>query len=76
MEMPRTATDEAVLFFVAANGLSLVEHYLDMPLSQTRDTVARARMIAEQQLADPPPPLLSPFPLGNRGARGLSRRHR
>lgn len=64
MEMPRTATDEAVLFFVAANGMSLVEHYLDMPLSQTRDTLARARMVAEQQLAAPPSPLLSPFPPG------------
>ena len=63
--MPDTdSSNTAVLFYVSEDGRALVEREHDMPLDS--DTLARARFIAEQQLAEPPVPLMSPFPAGTR----------
>ena len=58
------SSNTAVLFYVAEDGTALVEREHDMPLDS--DTLARARFIAEQQLIEPPTPLVSPFPAGTR----------
>ena len=54
----------AVLFYVAQDGTALVQHEREVPLGE--NTLARARIIAEQQLAAPETPLISPFPEGTR----------
>ncbi len=57
-----TSPNTAVLFYVGEDGTALVEHEIEVPLGET--IVARARMIAERQLAPPDIPLISPFPEG------------
>ena len=52
------------LFYVAENGMSLVAAEQALPVSADDDRLARARIIIERQLADPPEPLASPFPDG------------
>lgn len=54
----------ATLFFVAEDGMSLVEH--QQPLNEeNRDNSAdHARIVLEHQLGNAPPPLQSPFPEG------------
>ena len=52
------------LFFVAPDGMSLVVHESELPLSLADDSVTRARIIVEHQLGNAPPPLASPFPPG------------
>ena len=57
-----TSPNTAVLFYVGEDGTALVEYEIEVPLGET--IVARARMIAERQLAPPDIPLISPFPEG------------
>ena len=57
-------SNRAVLFYLAEDGTALVEREHVMPLDS--DTLTRARFIAEQQLSEPPAPLMSPFPAGTR----------
>ena len=52
----------AVLFYVAEDGTALVRAAREVAFGE--DTLARARIIAEEQLAPPPAPLISPFPEG------------
>ena len=52
----------AVLFYVAEDGTALVRAAREVAFGE--DTLARARIIAEEQLAPPPTPLMSPFPEG------------
>ncbi len=59
-----TPAGVATLYYVAADGMSLVAHQQELPLEAATDTLARARMVIERQLAPPPPPLASPFPTG------------
>ena len=54
--------NSAVLFYVAEDGTALVRVERDVPFGE--DTLARARIIAEEQLIPPPAPLISPFPEG------------
>ena len=58
------STGTATLFFVAEDGMSLVEH--QQPLNEeNRDNSAdHARIVLEHQLGNAPPPLKSPFPEG------------
>ena len=56
--------DTSTLFFVAEDGMSLVAHEQELPLTASDDSATRARIVAEQQLGDAPPPLASPFPSG------------
>ena len=58
------STGTATLFFVAEDGMSLVEH--QQPLNEeNRDNSAdHARIVLEHQLGNAPPPLQSPFPEG------------
>ena len=52
----------AVLFYVAEDGTMLVRAAREVAFGE--DTLARARIIAEAQLAPPPAPWISPFPEG------------
>ena len=54
----------ATMFYVTENGLGLVRREIDVP--GDAGTLARARAVVEQQLAEAPDPLLSPFPEGTR----------
>ena len=53
---------EVTLFYVAENGLGLVEHSRDVAYGST--PLVRARTVIEYQLGDAPEPLVSPFPKG------------
>ena len=57
-------TGSAVLFFVAADGMALVEHEQQVEVDAADDSLARARIILEHQLGAAPSPLESPFPAG------------
>ena len=67
-----SATDPVMLYFVAANGLSLIERQTELPPEQAGDGVSpgrydpmhRARLVLGHQLAPPPAPFTSPFPAG------------
>ena len=50
------------LFYVAENGLGLVEHTRDIAYGS--DPLVRARTVIEYQLGNAPEPLMSPFPTG------------
>ena len=50
------------LYYVAEDGLRLVERQLDMAYGG--DTLSRARAVVERQLDEAPSPLVSPFPDG------------
>jgi len=54
----------ATLFFVADDGMSLVEHHQPLDGGNRADTTDHARVVLEHQLSDAPPPLQSPFPEG------------
>ena len=56
--------DAFTLFFVAADGMSLVPQERELPLTAADDTLTRVRVIAEHQLGEAPAPLASPFPPG------------
>ena len=56
--------DAFTLFFVAEDGMSLVTHERELPLTEADDTLTRARVVAEHQLGAAPAPLASPFPAG------------
>ncbi len=66
------ATDQVTLYFVAGNGLALVERETQLPPEEVGDDVPRgrydpmqrARLVLERQLAPPPAPLTSPVPEG------------
>lgn len=68
------ATDQATLYYVAANGLGLVERQVQLPSGAAAgvspggayDPIDRSRSVLEAQLAPPPPPLISPFPADTR----------
>ncbi len=60
----RPSPSKITLFYLAEDGLGLVGLERDVPSGQ--DTLARARTIAEHQLAEPPTPLTSPFPEGSK----------
>ena len=53
---------EITLFYVAENGLGLVEHSRD--IAYGNEPLVRARTIIEYQLGNAPEPLVSPFPEG------------
>ena len=53
---------EIKLFYVAENGLGLVEHSRD--IAYGNEPLVRARTIIEYQLGNAPEPLVSPFPEG------------
>ena len=55
-----------VLFYVAENGLGLVTREHTITQTESQDAVARARLVAEEQLGAAPAPLASPFPEGTR----------
>ena len=57
-------TGAAILFFVAENGMALVEHERQVEIDAADDNLTRARVILEHQLGDAPAPLESPFPAG------------
>ena len=57
-------TGTATLFFVAEDGLSLVEHRQPLDRNNSNDSLGHARAVLEHQLAEAPPPLKSPFPEG------------
>ena len=57
-------TGAAILFFVAENGLALVEFEQQVEIDAADDAQTRARVILEHQLAAAPAPLASPFPAG------------
>ncbi len=63
-----TATDgelvDATLFYISDDGMQLVG--VEQQLERRADPTAQARVILEAQLAEPPPPLLSPIPPGTR----------
>lgn len=50
------------LYYIAENGLGLVEQ--EFNLTYDGDNLSRARAIIERQLAEAPTPLVSPFPEG------------
>lgn len=58
------APASVTLFYVAEDGMGLVGYERGVP--RGTDTTATARAIAEQQLAEAPHPLMSPFPDGTR----------
>jgi len=57
-------TGAATLFFVAEDGMALVEHEQKVKIDAADDSLTRARIILEYQLGEAPPPLESPFPAG------------
>lgn len=57
-------TGAAVLFFVAEDGMALVEHEQQVEIEAADDSLTRARIILEHQLGAAPSPLESPFPAG------------
>ena len=63
-----TSTDgelvDATLFYISDDGMQLVG--VEQQLERRADPTAQARVILEAQLAEPPPPLLSPIPPGTR----------
>ncbi len=59
-----TSPFTATMYYVAANGLGLVRREIEVPYGT--DTLSRARIIVERQLAGAPRQLLSPFPRGTR----------
>jgi hypothetical protein len=63
-DTPTLERDTSPLFFVAEDGMSLVAHEEDLPLTLADDSVTRARIVVERQLGDAPSPLASPFPPG------------
>jgi germination protein M len=52
----------ATLFYISDDGMRLIG--FERPLERDTDPAAQARIILEAQLTEPPPPLLSPIPLG------------
>ncbi len=63
-EIVDVRTGAAILFFVAENGMALVEHQQQVEIGAADDSLTRARVILEHQLGDTPAPLESPFPEG------------
>ena len=63
-DTPTLERDTSSLFFVAEDGMSLVTHEEDLPLTIGDDSVTRARIVVARQLGDAPSPLASPFPPG------------
>jgi len=63
-EVVDVRTDTAVLFFVAEDGMALVEHEQQVEIAAADDSLTRARIILEHQLGAAPSPLESPFPAG------------
>ena len=63
-DTPTIQRDTFPLFFVAEDGMSLVAHERELPLTVGDDSVTRSRIVVEHQLGDAPPPLASPFPAG------------
>jgi len=61
-----TDPDTVVLFYVAQDGLGLVTREHKITQTESQDPVARARLVAEEQLGEAPAPLASPFPEGTR----------
>ena len=59
-----SSSNTAILFYVSEDGTALVGHEREVPLGE--NTLARARIIVEQQLAAPETLLISPFPEGTR----------
>ena len=57
-------TGTATLFFVAEDGMALVEYTLPVEIDAAADSLTQARVILEHQLSEAPPPLESPFPVG------------
>ena len=57
-------TGAAILFFVAEDGMALVEHEQLVEIDAADDSLTRARVILEHQLGEAPSPLESPFPAG------------
>lgn len=55
---------EATLFYISDDGMQLVG--FERRLKREPGIAAQARRIIEAQLAEPPPPLLSPIPRGTR----------
>ena len=53
---------EITLFYIAENGLGLVEHSRDIAYGS--EPLVRARTVIEYQLGNAPEPLVSPFPEG------------
>jgi len=64
--LPTTDPGSLVLFFVAENGLGLVTREHKITQTESQDVLARARLVAEEQLGEAPAPLASPFPEGTR----------
>lgn len=50
------------LYYISEDGSALVKH--EVEVSKTETLLAQARIVAEQQLKQPEPPLLTPFPDG------------
>ena len=61
---PTIQRDTFPLFFVAEDGMSLVAHERELPLTAGDDSLTRARIVMEHQLGEAPSPLASPFPPG------------
>lgn len=57
-------TGTATLFFVAEDGMALVEYSLPVEIDAAADSLTQARVILEHQLSEAPAPLVSPFPAG------------
>ena len=57
-------TGVATLFFVAEDGMALVEHEQQVEMNSADDSLTRARVILKHQLGEAPSPLGSPFPVG------------
>ena len=57
-------TGTAILFFVAEDGMALVEHEQQVEIEAADDSLTRAHVILEHQLGAAPSPLDSPFPEG------------
>ena len=64
--MPTTDPGSLVLFYVAQDGLGLVTREHKITQTESQDVLARARLVAEEQLGEAPAPLASPFPEGTR----------
>lgn len=61
-EIVDARTGTATLFFVAENGMALVEYQQQVEIAAADDSLTLARIILEHQLGDTPAPLESPFP--------------
>lgn len=57
-------TGTTTLFFVAEDGMALVEHHQPFDRENGDDSLGHAWTVLNHQLAEAPPPLKSPFPEG------------